>query len=136
MKRKKEREIIVLSLYSIEISGNDINETINYMLENNENEENFSEYVYQSLEGVLNNKAEIDELISKNLKNYKINRLSILDLSIIRFACYELLHVKDIPSAVIINEAVDFTKKYCDLNDGKASAFNNSLLDNIKEDLS
>lgn len=132
MNRKKEREIIVLSLYSMELSDNDIHETVYYILEQNKIEHPATDYIYNSINGVLENREKIDEVISNNLENYKIDRLSYIDLSIIRFATYELLFKEDIHHAVIINEAVEITKKYSDLGDHKASAFNNRVMDKIR----
>ncbi len=132
MNRKKEREIIVLSLYSKELSGNDIYETVHYVLEQHKIDQQATEYIYNSINGVLDHQEKIDETISANLENYKIDRLSYIDLAIIRFATYELLFSEEIHYAVIINEAIEVTKKYSDLGDGKAAAFNNSVLDKIR----
>ncbi len=132
MSRKKEREIIILSLYSMELSNNDVYDTVHYVLTQSQYELKATDYIFESINGVLDHKEKIDETISFNLENYKIERLSYLDLSIIRFATYELLFKKDIPHEVIINEAVEITKKYIDLGDRKASAFNNSVLDKIR----
>lgn len=132
MNRRLEREIIVLSLYSMELSNNDMYDTVHYIFEQKKLNEQVSDYIIDSIKGVLDNKDKIDEIISQNLVNYKIERLSFLDLAIIRFATYELLYKKDLHFTIIINEAIELTKKYSDLGDKKASAFNNKLLDNIK----
>ncbi len=133
MNRKLEREIIVLSLYSMELSDNDIYDTVHYVLEQKKIENQATDYIYESINGVLENKEKIDEIIKNNLENYKLDRLSYLDISIIRFACYELLKNDDkLHPAIIINEAIEITKKYSDLGDHKATAFNNKVLDNIR----
>jgi len=132
MNRIKEREIIVLSLYSMELSGNDVYETVHYILEHNKIEHQATDYIYESIKGVLDNQVKIDQVIKDNLENYKIDRLSYIDLSIIRFATYELLFKEDTHHAVIINEAIEITKKYSDLGDSKNSAFNNRVLDKIR----
>lgn len=74
----------------------------------------------------------IDEVIEKSLIGYSITRLHKLDLSIIRYATYEMIYDKLSPR-IVINEAVEITKKYCDLEDGKQHAFTNAVLDNIME---
>ena len=74
----------------------------------------------------------IDEIISNCLFNYTIKRLNVVDLEIIRVATFELLE-KKIASAIIINEAIELTKIYTNLDDDKAKAFNNKLLDNISK---
>lgn len=75
----------------------------------------------------------IDEMISSNLTNYTINRLSYYDRAIIRYAVYEVKYL-NIPKAIIINEAIEITKIYTDLDDEKQHKFNNRLLDNILKD--
>jgi N utilization substance protein B len=132
MNRKIEREIIVLSLYSLEFTDNDIYDIAHYVLEQKKVSQPATDYILNSINGVVDNKEQIDELIISKLENYKIDRLSYLDLAIIRFATYELLYNQDIPYAIVINEAIELTKKYSDLGDHKATAFNNRLLDKIK----
>lgn len=136
MNRKKEREIIVLSLYSMELSDNDIDETVHYVLEQNKINEDATDYIYESINGVIKYREKLDETISNELENYHIDRLSYMDLVIIRFATYELLFKNvELHFAVVINEAVELTRKYSDLGDNKAVAFNNSVLDKIKKSI-
>lgn len=54
----------------------------------------------------------IDELISNNLKDWTLDRLTIVDLSIIRLAVYEILYCDDIANPVSVNEAVDIAKMF------------------------
>lgn len=117
-KRTNSRKIAVEKLYSYEISGD-----VDY--------ENTDEYSLELISGVIAKKEEIDEIISKCLINYTINRLNYVDLSIIRVATYEL--IKGTPAPVVINEAINLTKIYSNLDDDKAKAFNNKLLDNISK---
>ena len=74
--------------------------------------------------------TDIDEVISDNLENYSLNRLSYLDRAIIRFFVFELLYSDNIV-AKIINDAVEITKIYSDLDDEKQHKFTNRLLHNI-----
>ena len=53
---------------------------------------------------------------------------------IIRLGVYEMIYT-DTPVEIIINEAIDLTKKFCNLDDDKARKFNNRLLDTIKNKL-
>lgn len=135
MKRKTEREIIVLALYSIEMSGNALEEIVTYIMKQMKIKEDPTEYIFESIRGVLDNVDKIDEVISQNLENYKINRLNYVDLAIIRFATYELMFRPDLHPAIIINEAVELSKKYSEIDDFKTSAFNNKLLDKIRVSL-
>jgi len=78
---------------------------------------------------------EIDEIIEAHLYNWSINRLNYVDLAIIRYAVYEYLY-QDTPKEVMINEAIEMTKKYANLDDDQARKFNNRLLQNIVDGLS
>lgn len=80
--------------------------------------------------GVLENLNKIDQIINDSLYDYELSRLPYLDKAIIRLATYEMLYLK-IPKEIVINEAVEISKLYTDLDDGKQHKFNNSVLDNI-----
>lgn len=83
--------------------------------------------IFHDLLGVL---TEIDQTIETNLYNYSLYRLSYLDRAIIRLATYELLK-SDTPAQIIINEAVELTKMYTNLDDQKQHKFNNKVIDQI-----
>ncbi len=117
--RMKSRRCAIEKLYSLEF-----NEPLNY--------EGVDDFAKELIDGVINNKEKIDEIISNCLFNYTIKRLNVVDLEIIRVATFELLE-KKIASAIIINEAIELTKIYTNLDDDKAKAFNNKLLDNISK---
>lgn len=77
----------------------------------------------------------IDKIIDKNLVNWSIGRLNYVDLAIIRFAVFEIVYLEK-PKEVVMNEAIELTKKYSNLDDDKAKKFNNRLLQNIVDSLS
>ena len=80
---------------------------------------------------ILSKLKEIDKRIEENLFNYSLYRLAYLDKAIIRLATYEMAYTVE-PKEVIINEAIEITKEYSDIDD-KQKAFTNKLLDNIKK---
>ena len=108
------REEAFKIIYSIQIQKEtDKKEQINLYLESNhiENQE-AKEYIEDAILGIEKNLEEIDNLIKANLKeNWKIERISKIDLSILRLAIYEIKY-KEIPYKVAINEAVELAKKY------------------------
>lgn len=91
-------------------------------------------FVQELVLGVKHNLTKIDEIISKNLKKWTIERLSYVDRAIVRLAVYELLETKT-PASIIIDEAIEITKEYSNLEDEKQSKFTNRLLDDIKVSL-
>ena len=82
-------------------------------------------YIYDS-----EYKNEIDEIISNNLKDWKLERLSKMDRQILRISAYEILY-SDIPYKVSINEAVELSKKYSEKDD--SYKFINGVLKGIVE---
>lgn len=86
------------------------------------------------LNEIIENIDEIDNIITESLYNYTIERLSFLDRAIIRVATYELKYT-DLASAIIIDEAVNFSKMLTDLDDEKQHKFNNKVLDTINKNI-
>lgn len=82
--------------------------------------------------GVLDNRSDIDTLIERFSKNWKIQRMSGVDRNVMRIAVYELLHCEDIPPKVSINEAVDIGKKF---GTEESGAFINGIMDSIRDTL-
>lgn len=83
--------------------------------------------IYQEMMSVI---KDIDEIIEKHLFDYSLHRLNFVDRAIIRLATFELKYT-DIEKQIIINEAVELTKTYSNLDDEKQHKFTNRLLDNI-----
>jgi transcription antitermination factor NusB len=78
--------------------------------------------------GVWRNKEDLDKLISRASKNWRIERMSRVDRNILRIAVYEVLYMGDIPPKVSIDEAVELGKRFGTEDSG---AFVNGVLDCI-----
>lgn len=120
--RRKKREEIIQKLYEIDINDG----VIDF--------EMADEYVNTSVTEVMTYLEKIDEKITANLTNWTLQRLTFVDRAIIRFATYELTYTQ-LPSEIVINEALVLTKKFSDEGDNKMVGFTNKVLDNIKESL-
>lgn len=131
MNRKLSREKAMELLFGMTLSKDTIEEAIEAFIENYE--ENIKDvdltYVKQALIGVENNKEAIDKVIEANLHNWKLERISKVNLSILRLATYELLYDEEVPRNVAINEALEITRRY---SDEKSVGFINGVLDKIK----
>lgn len=134
MNRTEAREQAFKLLYSMEIQKENEEEQIDLYFESNEiNDEKTKEYVKDVWSGVEKNKEEITEKISSNLKtNWKLERISKIDIALLKLAIYEMLY-KKIPFKVAINEAVELAKKYGE--DNSASFINGVLASIVKNDL-
>ena len=114
MDRSGIRELAFKLIYSLEIQKTEeIAEAVELYIEANEIESsNAKKYIKDAALGIEKNKKQIDEQIEKNLKSdWKIDRISKIDLSILRLAIYEITY-KEVPFKVAINEAVELAKKY------------------------
>jgi N utilization substance protein B len=69
-------------------------------------------FVRTLVNGVLDNRAELDGLIAKFAPEYPVDQLAIVDRNILRLAFYELKNMGDVPVKVAINEAVELAKLY------------------------
>ncbi len=83
-----------------------------------------------AVRGVWSNRAAIDALIRQAAKNWRLERMPLVDRNILRLGAYEICHSPDVPFAVAINEAVDLGKRY---GSEESGAFINGLLDRISE---
>ncbi len=72
------------------------------------------EYIKNVVKVVTDNLEDIDSRIVNALVNWKLDRVSKVNLTILRLAVGEMLFVEDVPGSVAINEAVELTKKYSD----------------------
>lgn len=130
MSRKLSREKAMELIFSTMLTKESHGEAIETFLDNYEGniKEIDLEYIKEVLKGVEENREEIDELIKSNLQKWKIDRISKVNLSILRLAIYEMNYVSDVPEKVAINEALEITKKY---SDEKSVSFVNGVLDKI-----
>lgn len=78
------------------------------------------------------NNEKIDELINKYAKNWSVNRMSKVDLSILRLSICEMLCIDGIPNKVSINEAIEMAKIYCD---DKTPKFINGILGSVENEI-
>lgn len=118
MNRSEVREQAFKLMYSLEIQKNEnLEEQIELYLEsNNITDKNAIEYIKDAILGIEKNSKEIEVNIEKNLKSdWKIDRISKIDLVILKLAIYEIKY-KGLPFKVVINEAVELAKKYGEEN--------------------
>ena len=135
MKRSAIRELAFQLIYSLEIQKpEDLDEQVELYLQCNEVEENEAkEYIKDAVFGIKENINEIQGLIEKNLKaDWKIDRISKIDLSLLKLAIYEIKY-KKIPYKVAINECLELSKKY---GEESSKNFVNGILASVVRELS
>lgn len=122
MNRIKEREQAFFLIFQNQFSAISDDDGISLY---SENVEEVGEYAKEVYRGVLEHKDELDEIIASFSNGWKLNRIPKVNLSILRFAVYEMKYNNDVPDSIAINEAVELAKKYSGKED---SAFINGIL--------
>lgn len=89
-------------------------------------------YAEDLVRGVHEHMPDIDRHIRAACDNFSIDRVGNVERNILRLAIYEFLHAKEVPAPVVINEAIEITKKFCS---GESSGFINGVLDRIAKEL-
>jgi N utilization substance protein B len=88
--------------------------------------------VEELVRGVGARQAELDEALGRLSRNWRIERMAVVDRNIIRLALWELLHAPAVPINVVINEAIELAKSF---GSAEGAAFVNGLLDRAVTEL-
>jgi N utilization substance protein B len=128
--RRDAREAAVQYLYQREMQGDQSDQALEEFYEMRGLSPSGRRFCDELLQGWMQHREEIDEIIAKNARNFEFHRLSAVDRNVLRIACHEILFRSDIPAPVAINEAIEIAKKYSTEDSGK---FVNGVLDNIRK---
>lgn len=130
--RRKAREFALQILFQYDLANGNIKEIMeNFWKEKKANSKIVS-FCSQLVNGAIENLKEIDNCISRHSLNWKLERMSAVDRNVLRIATYELLFLKETPSPVVINEAIEVAKKFGTEDSAK---FINGILDAIRRSL-
>lgn len=126
--RRQARECALEVLYRLDLVGDESENTIAEILLRKNPSEEAETYLRRLTDAALGNQQEIDATLRKHLTRWRLERLTVLDRTILRLAAAEILYFDDVPPKVSINEAVDIAKKY---GDDEAGKFVNGVLDSV-----
>ncbi|AEH45734.1 NusB antitermination factor [Thermodesulfatator indicus DSM 15286] len=126
--RRKAREIAVQILYQADVAGVPFNEAFATYEGYFNPSPKVLEFAKELVNGVAEKQEEIDKIIEKYAKHWKLSRMSATDRNILRLATYELLYRPDIPERVSINEAIELAKSF---GSDESASFVNGILDAI-----
>jgi N utilization substance protein B len=133
MTRKEKRRCRVAALqavYAQELNGSDMNTTLSFLFEENDNP-NVIKYASILARLTLKNSEKMDSYIVNRSKNWDINRITLMDKLILRLSLTEMLLVNEIPPKVSIAEGVEIAK---DFSTKDSSSFVNGILDSVYND--
>jgi len=128
--RHKAREYALQGLYMYEVSKTSVENIIEFEWLDEEITEDSKVFAIELIDGVVSNIDKLDTIIMNYSKNWKFERLSVIDKSILRLAIFEMIFKKDIPAVVTINECIELGKTFGGENSGQ---FINGILDAVNK---
>jgi transcription antitermination factor NusB len=126
--RRRARELAVQVLFHLEFNLDDPSETFQLICDTFSPKKSVRPFARDLVMGVCKNKASLDQIIRKASKNWRMERMTHVDKSILRLAVFELLFLEDIPPRVSLDEAVELGKKFGSENSAR---YINGVLDHI-----
>jgi transcription antitermination protein NusB len=123
-KRSTSRRLAMQAIYQAETSGNKIEQAVANLLAAEKFIDETKAHAERLALAAWQARAESDQAIAKLSKDWPLDRLGKVDLSILRLAIYELT-AGETPPSVVINEAVELAKKY---SSQEAAKFINGIL--------
>lgn len=132
-KRRKAREYTLQILFQINLGPDKFSDKLlKEFWETNPSSDDVKEYTNSIVKGTIENLAQIDKIITDLAENWSLSRMASVDRNILRFATYELIYRPEIPSTVIINEAIEIGKKY---GTEESGPFINGILDKVAKEV-
>jgi N utilization substance protein B len=131
-RRRKAREIALQTLYAEEVSGADWRAVFHDNVERRKPSDEVIEYAMRLVVSVIDGKADLDCRIREHLENWALERVSVVDRTILRIALAEFLHCPEVPTNVILNEAIEIAQKFSTADAGR---FVNGVLDSLAREV-
>jgi N utilization substance protein B len=129
--RSTAREAALQMLFALEASGAEAERVIaDFWLETPGDPEDRA-YADEIVRGVSRELAETDARLSAASKNWRLERMTRVDRSLLRLGAFELAHRHDVPRAVILDEAVELAKRF---GTEESGSFVNGVLDRVADD--
>jgi transcription antitermination protein NusB len=126
--RRKGRELAVQALYQIELTGESSAAAVRLFFERADASVRAKEFAATLVDGVRAHQAQLDELITQASEHWRFERLSRVDLNVLRVAAYELSHTPKVPTSVAIDEAIEIARRF---GTEESAEFVNGILDQI-----
>jgi N utilization substance protein B len=131
--RRTGRLAAVQFLYSWELNRPDnLADALSLFFESQEHPRDHYSFGEELIHGTIDNISEIDGHIRGMAHNWDFDRIAKVDLTILRVGIFEILHRKDIPPVVSINEAINLSKLF---SNADSKRFINGILDRFKDQI-
>lgn len=128
--RSKAREHALRILYQLDVADEPLEEGLASYLRHHRVATASQPFVIALVRGTVAHREAIDAAITRHAVNWRLSRMAVIDRNVLRLAAYELIVDHDVPTTVVINEAVGLAKRYGAPESGK---FVNGILDSIRK---
>jgi len=130
MSRRTSRKHVMNILFQTEFNADEALDSIieTYRREIEKIDSRDLPFIKGELEGINANTQVLVDTINKYATGWSVDRMSKLDVAILKIAIYEMLYCEDIPDKVAANEAVELAKEY---SSDKAPGFINGVLGKV-----
>ena len=119
-------------LFAMEAGGGSIERVIAAFWRETPGDPEGREYADRMLRGVAGDLDKVDEAVRKASTNWRLERMARVDRNVLRLGAFELIESRDIPRAVILDEAVELAKRF---GSEESGAFVNGVLDRLANDV-
>ena len=130
-RRSRAREVALQLLFQRDLNPGVSRKAIVRFTRTRLNDENLHVFSLKLYDGVLTNQEDIDRRLAEASDNWKLSRMAGADRNILRLGAYEIIHSKEDPPAVILDEAIELARRY---GTGDSSAFVNGVLDRLRRE--
>lgn len=129
-KRRVARECTLQILFQLEFNDSQLESSLSQYWENKRSAKDVKEYSTWLVKGIVSYKKQIDKIIQSTSHHWRVSRMSVVDLNVLRIAVFELFFEEDLAPAIVINEAIEIARKY---SGDQAATFVNGILDAIRK---
>jgi len=130
--RTSGRESALQMLFAMEAGGGSAERVIAAYWRETPGDPEGREYADNVLRGVAGDLDKVDEAVRKASTNWRLERMARVDRNVLRLGAWELLKSRDVPRAVILDEAVELAKRF---GSEESGAFVNGVLDRVASDV-
>jgi transcription antitermination protein NusB len=126
--RRLAREHALQILFQLDMTGDDPETGLDLHWRGRDVDEVTLGFAERVVRGAIADAVRIDTLIREASENWRIERMAAVDRNVLRVAIYELLHEKETPAPVVIDEAIEIAKRFGGEDSGN---FVNGVLDAV-----
>lgn len=124
--RREAREDALAVLYEMELTGDEVDVSVA------RRDVPPSAYALDLVNGVTDERNEIDAILTRHVRGWRLDRLTVVDRTLARMATWELMRRPDVPTGVVLSELVELATQY---SGSDAPRFLNGLLRAVADEV-